>query len=133
MDTPSPPRDGDAPNPTRAESPTRVDLEYFAANAPDHRQSRTTWFCGVALVLGCVPYLCGVINALVVEQSYSPEVTAAHVGGATVFMGLGILLSAAALAGFARAKHLAGVLAAVLLLGMQASVAACMGMARWAG
>ena len=104
-------------------------LDYFAAHAPDRRQSRAAVACSVTLALGVVPYLCGILNALVVARTYSPEVAASHVGGAAVFMGLGILLSAVALAGFVRLRQWTGVVAAVLVLGVQVSVAACLGVA----
>jgi hypothetical protein len=103
-----------------------VSLEYFAAHEPDRRRSRAAAAWTVCLALGCVPYLCGILNALVVAQSYSPAVVGSHRGGAALFMGLGLLLSAAALAGFFRLRHWAGVVAALLLLFLQASVAACL-------
>ena len=110
-----------------AEAPPALD--YFAADAPDRRRSRATWLWTAALVLGCVPYLCGVMNALVVAQSYSPAITTAHSGGAALFMGLGLALSAVAAAGFFQIRHVTGCVAALLVLGMQASVAACLGIA----
>ena len=104
-------------------------LDYFAADAPDRRRSRAPWVWTGALVLGCLPYLCGVMNALVVAQSYSPAITTAHSGGAALFMGLGLALSVAGLVGFVRVRHLTGTVAAALLLGMQAAVALCLGLA----
>jgi hypothetical protein len=80
-------------------------------------------FC---LFLGWVPYLCGIVNVLVATQSYSPAVVGAHRGGAALFMGSGMLLSAAALAGFVRLRHWTGVVAGALLLAAQASVAGCL-------
>lgn len=103
-------------------------LDYFAANAPARRESRGAFVCAAALALGCVPYLCGVMNALVVAQSHSAAITTSHLGGAAIFMGLGIALSAAALVGFVRLRHVTGIVASLLLLGMQAAVAACLGL-----
>ena len=126
------PDDSDAPPatepPPAAEPPATLD--YFAAHAPDRRQSRATIACSFTLALGFVPYLCGILNALVVARSYTPEIAASHVSGAAVFLGLGILLSVVALAGFYRLRQWTGVIAAVLVLGAQLSVAACLGVVR---
>jgi hypothetical protein len=73
-----------------------------------------------------VPYLCGVVNVLVAAQSYSAAVVGAHRGGAALFMGMGLILSAAALAGFVRLRHWTGAVAAALLLAAQLSVAGCL-------
>jgi hypothetical protein len=105
-----------------------VGLDYFAANQPDRRQSGAVVFWSVWLGLGWVPYACGVVNGLVVAQSSSPAVTRSHNVGAALFMGLGIFISAAGLIGFASRRHWTGVAAAFLLLGVQASVAACFGL-----
>ena len=113
--------------PTPADAPPALD--YFAADAPDRRRARATWWWTAALALGCVPYLCGVMNALVVAQSYSPAITTSHSAGAALFMGLGLAISAVAAVGFFRIRHWTGCAAALLALGMQASVAACLGFA----
>src|SRR5688500_9289130 len=104
-------------------------LDYFAADAPDRRRSRATWLWTAAVLLGWVPYLCGVMNALVVAQSYSPAVTTSHSAGAALFMGLGLALSAVAAGGFFRIRHWTGCVAALLVLAVQVSVAACLGIA----
>ena len=117
----TPPDDPDPPPAT---------LDYFAAHAPERRQSRAAVACSVTLALGLIPYLCGILNALVVPRAFTPEVAASHVGGAAIFMGLGILLSAVALAGFVRLRLWTGVVAAVLVLGVQLSVAVCLGAIR---
>lgn len=101
-------------------------LDYFAVNAPDRRESRATVFWTTWLALGWLPYLCGVVNALVVAQSYSPLVTRPHNIGAMAFMGVGLLMSVIALGGFARRRHWAGALSALLLLALQTAVAGCM-------
>ena len=103
-----------------------VNLDYFAANEPDRRRARAMGWWTFCLALGWVPYLCGIVNVLVVAQSYSAAVAGSHRGGAALFLGLGLLLSAAALAGFARLRSWTGVVAAALLLGAQASVALCL-------
>lgn len=123
--TPDSPRDG-PPTPPH----TPLGLDYFAANEPDRRRTRSVALLWVCLALAVVPYLCGIVNALVVAQSYSPAVTGSHTGGAVLFMTLGIALSAGALAGFTRLRHGAGAVAAGLLLALQLSVALCLGM-RW--
>ena len=120
------PDEPDAPQ----DPPVPLGLDYFAANAPERRYSRAFIACWLALAAGCVPYLCGILNAMVVARSYSPEMTTAHEGGAAIFMGLGILLSAGALLGFIRLRHWTGIIAATLLLGMQVSVAACLAIGR---
>lgn len=101
-------------------------LDYFAADAPDRRRERWVVVWTFCLFLAWVPYLCGILNVLVATQSYSSAVVGAHKGGAALFMGLGIALSAAALVGFFRRRHWTGVVAAVLLLGAQASIAGCL-------
>ena len=113
---PEPPRNADGP----------LSLEYFAANEPDRRRTRAVAALAACLALSCVPYLCGILNALVVAQSYSPVAVGSHRRAAVLFMGLGLVLSAAALAGFVRLRHWTGIVAAVLLLFLQASVAACL-------
>jgi hypothetical protein len=106
---------------------TPLDLDYFAVQEPDRRRARSVTLWGFCLALGWVPYLCGVVNLLVAAQSYSPAAVGSHRVGAALFMGLGLVLSAAALAGFVRLRHWTGVVAAVVLLGVQASVTACLG------
>ena len=105
-----------------------VDLDYFAANEPDSRRSRAMGFWTFCLALGWVPYLCGIINVLVVVQSYSPAVAGSHRGGAALFLGLGLLLTAASLVGFLRLRSWPAVIGAVIVLAAQASVMACLGL-----
>ena len=88
----------------------------------------TAW--SVLLLLGWAPYVCGIINASTLAIAYSPAVIRAHVGGAIVFMGLGILISTIAVIGFLRAKHVVGSLAAIAVLLVQISMMLCMGLLR---
>ena len=105
-----------------------VNLDYFAANEPDRKRSRAMGFWTFCLALGWVPYLCGIVNVLVVIQSYSAAVAGAHRGGAALFLGLGLLLSAAALAGFVRLRSWPAVVGAIIVLAAQASVMTCLGL-----
>jgi hypothetical protein len=123
--------DVSTPHPHRFPSPSPLlNLDYFAANEPDRRRARKAGLYTACLLLGCVPYLCGIVNALVVAQSYSPTVAGSHRSGAALFMGLGLVLSCAALAGFFRIRQWTGVVASVLLLGLQGSVALCLGLSK---
>ena len=115
------------PKETEAQNGPPVGLDYFAAHEPDRRRTRAVWFWSVSLAAGWVPYLCGIVNALVVAQSYSPALTRSHNVGAVLFMGFGLVVSAIALAGFIRWRPWPGVIAAVALLGAQASIAGCLG------
>jgi hypothetical protein len=103
-----------------------IGLDYFATQEPDRKRARSLRVVTFCLLLGWVPYLCGIVNVLVAAQSYSPAVVGAHRGGATLFIGLGLLLTAVALAGFVRLRHGLGAVAAFLLLGVEASIATCL-------
>ena len=106
------------------------ELHYFAAAEPDRRRGRAVIVCTTCLALGWLPYLCGVVNVLVAAQSYSPVAVGTHQRGAALFMGLGVALTLAAAAGFARLREWTGVVAGVLFAAAQLAVAACLGLAR---
>jgi hypothetical protein len=128
-------RTDDAPPPTPPPGhpgppPPPFDLHYFAANEPDRRRERAVVLCSTCLALGWVPYLCGIVNALVVAQSYSPAVVGAHRGGAVLFMGLGLVLTLSGTAGFLRLRQWTGLAAGALFAVAQVAVAACLGLSR---
>ena len=116
----------DAPIPPPA--PLPLNLDYFAEAEPDARRARSIVLWWLCLVLGWVPYLCGIVNVLVVAQAYSSTAITSHTGGAVLFMSLGIVLSVAALFGFVKQRHWAGLIAAILVLAAQVSVSTCLGL-----
>jgi hypothetical protein len=111
-------------------SPAKVELDYFAANEPERRRERLARLCVVALLAGWVPYACGVVNALVVARSYSDTITGPHERGAAVFLAAGVAASMLGLIGFLRLRSGAGIFAAAVVLCVQVSLAACMGLVR---
>ena len=111
----------------RTESP--APLEYFAANDPARQHARGLNFWAVVLVVAWVPYLCGIVNASTVIASYSPPIIAQHRSGAMLFMGMGLVLSAASLIGFIRQRHPWGVASAALVILVQLTLTACAGLA----
>ena len=84
------------------------------------------------LIAGWAPYLCGVVDVLVVARSHSLPVSAAHASGAAIFLTAGALMSVAALAGFIRTRHGTGAFAASLVLFAQLAFGMCVGLA-WHG
>jgi len=114
------------PDEPGAESPP-LSLDYFAAQEPNRRRARAVGLWSVCLGLGWVPYVCGIVNALVAAQTYSPVAAGSHRIGAALFLGLGLIISFTGLLGFVRLRHSTGIIAGVLLVGMQASVALCLG------
>jgi hypothetical protein len=105
-------------------------LEYYSPmTEADARPGRLTLW-SLLLLFGWLPYACGIVNASTVATSYSAAITRAHEGGAVVFMGAGIVLSAISLGGFGRSRHLWGVAAAATTLLAQVGIAACLGLAR---
>jgi hypothetical protein len=105
----------------------RPPLDYFAPHAPDRRRARGVVFWSTLLLLSWVPYLCGVVNASTVTQSYVPDITHAHANASAIGLIGGLLLSVASLVWFARQRHWAGVIAASGVVLMQAAVAGCIG------
>jgi hypothetical protein len=108
---------------------TPLGLDYFAAHAPERRASRAANWALAAVVVSLIPFLCGVLNVAVVAHSHSQRVTAAHRGGATLFLAAGVLVCAVGLGRLVVLRHWFGViLAGVVLIG-QLAVVACTGAA----
>jgi hypothetical protein len=105
-------------------------LDYFSPQEPDRRRARGTVSASLVLLASWLPYLCGIVNASTVAQSYVPEITRAHLNATIVMFAAGLLLSALSLAWFARMRHLVGVIAATGVFAMQALVVICIGLAR---
>ena len=115
--------------PPRPADPYRLD--YFAAAAPYEtggRRARGVTFWSVLLAAGWLPYACGVLNGVVVSQSYSSHIIQSHSWGAVLFMGAGLVLSLVALGGFVRLRHRAGIVGAAGVAGFQVAVGLCVGL-----
>jgi hypothetical protein len=124
----------DVGSPIPPPAPLPLNLDYFAEAEPDARRARSIVLWWLCLVLGWVPYLCGIVNVLVVAQAYSSTAVTSHTGGAVLFMSMGIVLSVASVVAFVRHRHWAGLIAALLVLAAQVSVSTCLGLGgRWLG
>ena len=119
----------DPKDPAKRAAPpgTPLGLDYFAAHAPEQKASRAANWALAAVVVSLAPFLCGVLNALVVAHSHSQRVTAAHQGGAVLFLAGGVLLCAAGLARLLTLRHWSGVLFAGVVLAGQLAAVACSG------
>ena len=104
-------------------------LDYFAPHAPDRRRSRSVATWSITLLTSWLPYLCGIVNASTVSRSYVPEITRAHLNASILFLGVGLALSILSLARFLQLRHLAGSIAAGVVVLMQSIVAVCLGIA----
>lgn len=108
----------------------RVQLEYFAPADPSLPGSGwwvTIW--SVVLLAGWLPFVCGIVSASARAIISTPSIIAAHTNGALLMMGLGMCLSIVGLVGFSRLRHNAGVMAGLIVLLLQISIAICAGMA----
>ena len=115
--------------PADAASARPLHLDYFAREAPERRSGRRVRLWSAVLIAGWAPYLCGIVDVLVVARSHHETVSAAHASGAAIFLTTGAFFSVAALAGFIRVRHGAGAVAASLVLLMQIAVGGCIGLA----
>jgi hypothetical protein len=120
-------RDDDVNHDERRSDP--LPLEYFGASAPERLESRGVMTSTILLLASWIPYICGVINAGAVAQSYVPAVTAVHVHASIVLLGLGLLLSIASLMRFLRARQYPGAITAGAVVVVQALLAGCLGLA----
>ena len=102
-------------------------LDYFAAQEPARVVARGVVTWSIVLLLSWAPYLCGIVNASTVAQSYVPEITRAHFNATIVGLTIGLVLSVASLVWFLRAKHVAGTIAAGGVVLIQLCVAICLG------
>lgn len=112
-----------------SQSDDPIPLDYFSEDAPDRRRNRslTTW--SLVLLAGWLPYVCGIVNILAVVRSYSDSIISAHVSGAALFMGAGLLASLASLIAFIRLGHGPGIAGAAAVMILQLSVSLCIGAA----
>jgi hypothetical protein len=125
------------PEPDPAELPSAqqqqqqpTTLEYYAVDDPARKRARTLTLWSVLLLVGWAPYVCGLVNASTLAIAYNPAIIRAHTGGAVIFMAAGVLISAVCVAGFGRARHLVGIIAAIAVLLVQVSMMLCLGLLR---
>lgn len=119
-----------SPDPDRASSdPQRVQLDYFAAHEPQRARGRGITFWSILLLTSWAPYICGIANAAAVAGSYVPHISSAHWNGAVLFMGGGLLMAAGCFARFVSLRHVVGSLASAVVMGMQLTIAMCLGLA----
>jgi hypothetical protein len=111
------------------DTPGALPLEYFSPRDPQRVHVRKVTLWSILLLLSWGPFLCGVVNASTVSQSYVEEITASHFNGAILGFAIGIILALASLAGFVRMRHWTGTAAAGIVLLMQVSIATCAGVA----
>jgi hypothetical protein len=106
-------------------------LQYQSpdTDAASIARRRAIVFWAVVLVLGWLPFACGIVNGLVAaQQSYSPIIVASHFPASLGFMTLGAIASALSLIAFIRLRHLVGALGAAMVLAAQVSIAVCLGL-----
>ena len=105
-------------------------LEYYSpVTDVESLRTRGLTLWSIMLLLGWLPYACGIINASTVAVSYNAAISRAHEGGAVIFLGMGLALSTISLIGFGRMRHAWGIAAAGTVLLVQAGIAACIGFA----
>jgi hypothetical protein len=105
--------------------PTPQRLEYFAANAPHRRISRGLRFLWTVLALGWLPFGCGVATSQATVRSGLADLIHVHLRTGGIFMGLGLLISAACAVAFARSANGPGVLLATASFVIQAGMFFC--------
>jgi hypothetical protein len=123
----------DGEQPPRTPPQTPIGLDYVSRDAIPRRLSSGVQFAVAVVLLGWVPYACGVINLLVAGQSYSPAITGSHRGGAVLFFAAGLLISSIGLLRLASLKHGAGVLFAGAVVAVQLAMVGCLGVASFGG
>ena len=115
------------PNPHRnreSQPPLALDYERRELDPVRRRRIRIS---GILLVVGWAPYLCGVLNALVVRRyPFSQDVVDSHSTSSLIFMAGGIALSAIALFSLIRMRYVTGTLLAASALVAQISIALCL-------
>jgi hypothetical protein len=104
-------------------------LDYFSPHEPERRRARGVAIWSVVLLASWIPYLCGIVSASAVAGSYVPDITQAHRNAAVGFLAIGLALSILSLVRFIRLRHLAGAIAAGVIVLMQSAVAVCLGVA----
>ena len=90
---------------------------------------RSIRFWSIALIVGWLPFVCGIVNGLVAAQKYySPTIVASHFPASLAFMTIGALISAMSVVAFIRVRHLGGALGSAIVLAAQVSIAVCLGL-----
>jgi hypothetical protein len=110
--------------------PPRLQLDYFAPHEPQRARGRGVTFWSIILLASWCPYLCGVVNASTVGQSYVPHITSAHWNAALLFMGVGMLMAIGCLVRFVSLRHVVGSIASAVVLTVQLTLASCLGLAQ---
>lgn len=110
---------------------TPLGLDYFAPHKSRQRPSRAVEIGVAVVIVGWLPFACGIINLLVAGNSYSPIIAGSHRGGAVAFFAASILASAFGLLRLATVRHGAGVLFAVVVLAIQLSIVTCLSAAHF--
>jgi hypothetical protein len=123
--------DGDQP----AEPPpqTPLGLDYLAPGTAPRRLSTGVEFGVAVVILGWVPFACGVINLLVAGHSYSPTIAGSHRGGAVLFFSAGVVISFIGLLRLLSLKHWPAVLFAFAVVAVQLGIVGCLGVAYFGG
>ena len=108
---------------------TPLGLDYFSPQKTPRPFATGVEFGVAVVLLGWVPFACGVINLLVADRTWSAAVAGSHRGGAVAFFGAGVLISVIGLLRLASLKHLGGVLFALAVVAVQLVMAGCLGVA----
>jgi hypothetical protein len=120
--------DDDAFDATRERRTDPLPLEYFGAPEADRSDSRGATISIALLLLSWIPYLCGVVNAAAVAQSYVPAITIVHIRASVALLAVGLLLAILSLVRFLRARQYHGAIAAGAVVVVQAMLAGCLGL-----
>ena len=122
-----------AEEPAPAQPKTPLGLDYFSPQKASGRVSAGVEFGVVVVLLGLLPFACGLINLLVAGHSYSPTITGSHRGGAVLVFTAGLVISFIGLLRLASLRHGGGVLFAVAVVAVQIGMAGCLGVAYFGG
>ena len=103
-------------------------LDYFAAGEPERIASRGMAISTILLLVSWIPYVCGVVNAAAVAQSYVPAITSVHLRTSVLLLALGLALSITSLVRFTHARQYPGAISAGIVVVAQAMLAGCLGL-----
>jgi hypothetical protein len=123
------PADDTDPGPPDPPPTTPIGLEYFAADAPERRESRAVMHGLGIVAVSLLPFACGVINVFVAAQSYSATVTGSHRGGAALFLLAGLLIGVIGMVRLLSLRNTPGIAIGLLVLGLEVAVVSCLGVA----
>ena len=122
---------GEEPGPLPPQTP--LGLDYLSPHQAPRRLSSGVEFGVAAVLLGWLPFACGVINLLVADRTWSATIAGSHRGGAVLFFAAGLVISFIGLIRLASLKHGAGVLFALAVVAVQLGMAGCLGVAYFGG